>query len=212
MNILKDAIRSVERKETGTALPERIANVLHQLSNSRSIDEDARSDIISIMDDSIELAGAMVNQTYPVELVLRRVTNVLATAQRILMHTEAFRPGRLAFGAMLPDGQLLDFVASTHDEAQAQLDRLMQFGVPRTALVVPVRVSSQYVMQPQVRTPLQAIGTEHSAPPTPPPFTFSTPSAEELQERQDRAAQIRQEIADIAGAQVQTRPFGGDSD
>lgn len=203
MNILKDAIRSVERKETGTALPQRITSVLHQLSTSRSIDEDARADIISIMDDSIELAGAMVNQTYPVELVLRRVTNVLATAQRILMHTEAFRPGRLAFGAMLPDGQLLDFVASTHDEAQAQLDRLMQFGVPRSAIVVPVRVSSQYVMQPQVRAPLQAIaqeGYETTAPSTPPPFTFHTPSPEEIVERQTRAEQIRREIDDIAAS------------
>jgi hypothetical protein len=226
MNVLKEAIGAVSRRETGAQLPERVLTVLQTLQTSKNIDEDARADIISIMDDSVELAAAMVNHTYPVELILRRVTSILSTSQRILMHTESFRPGRLAFSAMLPDGQLLDFVASTYEEATAQLARLQEFGVPRTAVIVPVRVSSQYVMQPQVRPQFQAIpggggmnSIPHSqanappdwapAPPAPPQAPLM--SATEVQalrglnqpasspERLAREEEIRRDIDALAG-------------
>ena len=189
---IKEALRRADRVETGADLLPRLAHVLDQLSHNADLDNSARADLISLIDDGLELAAAMLNASYPAELVLKRTTNILATAQRILMHTETSRPGRHCFGAISASGQILPIMANTQEEAQAQLDTLITMGLSRDSTVIPIRMSSQFVLQPREQ-PEGAIPT----PENPPPFvqelenpTRTEEIAEALAEAEDERNKV----------------------
>jgi hypothetical protein len=183
---IKEALARASRTETGADLLPRLTTVLDQLQKNADLDHSARADLVSIIDDGLELAAAMLNASYPAELVLKRTTNILATSQRILMHTETARPGRHCFGAISASGQILPIMANTEEEAQAQLDTLVTMGLSRDSIVIPIRMSSQFVLQPREQP-----SNELPEPEAPVPFAIEAeqPSrADELAEALDRAA------------------------
>ncbi len=153
---IKEALLRADSADSGADLIPRLTNVLSQLKENADLDHSARSDLVSILDDSLELCLAMLNTSYPAELVLRRTTSILSTAQRILLHTETSRPGRHCFGAISESDQILPIVANTQEEAQAQLDTFITMGLSKNSTVIPLRLSSQYILQPREEPQEQA--------------------------------------------------------
>ncbi len=163
---IKEALLRAGAVENGTALVPRLTHILTALNSNAKLNDDARSDLISIIDDGLELAAAMLNESYPAELILKRTTNILATSQRILMHTETARPGKRGFGAISAEGQILPIMANTQEEAQSQLDTLISMGLSHESNVIPIRISSQFVLQPRAQPPGQPEIAEPQYPAT----------------------------------------------
>ncbi len=177
---IKEALLRAGAVESGADLVPRLTHILTALANNSRINESARTDLISIIDDGLELAAAMLNESYPAELVLKRTTNILATSQRILMHTETARPGKRGFGAISPEGQILPIMANTQEEAQSQLNTLISMGLSVDSAVIPIRISSQFVLQPRAQPP----GQPEVAEPV-----YAEPTPNEFAEALDRAAE-----------------------
>lgn len=175
---IKEAMNRANRVETGADLLPRLSHVLDQLHDNCNLDASARSDIMSIIDDGLELAASMLNTSYPAELVLRRMTNILSTAQRILIHTETSRPGRYGFGVIGPSGDLLPILASTQDEAMSQLSAFVSVGLSSDCTVIPIRMSSTFVLQPQTEPLHEPIPEDE--PITPEVKEFDTQIADAL--------------------------------
>ncbi len=127
----------------------------------------------------------MLNESYPAELVLKRTTNILATSQRILMHTETARPGKRGFGAISPEGQILPIMANTQEEAQSQLNTLISMGLSKESNVIPIRISSQFVLQPRSQ-PAGEPEPRYEINPD-----YVEPTTNEFAEALDKAAETR---------------------
>ncbi len=179
---IKEALLRAGAVENGSDLVPRLTHILTALANNSRINQSARTDLISIIDDGLELAAAMLNESYPAELVLKRTTNILATSQRILMHTETARPGRRGFGAISPEGVILPIMANTQEEALSQLNTLVSIGLSKDSNVIPIRISSQFVLQPRAQPP----GEPEVATPE-----YAEPTPNEFAEALDRAAENR---------------------
>jgi len=118
MNALKEILGRADQASSNYHILDRLEAIVGQLEQSRTINPQVREDILSLLSDVADLSNAMLNNTYPVNLVLRKTTNILTTSQRILLHTESHAPSKNAFGAMLPDGTLIPIMADTQEEAE----------------------------------------------------------------------------------------------
>lgn len=151
---LKDVVQNNERLRH---LPEQFAEVLQRFDNSHCHPA-LLQDIHSLLSNSVALAEALVDDTIPTINAMQASTCLLGILQRILIHVETARPGRDAYAVLLPaTGTFLPSVFASREEAESQVGALRQF-MPQTAFaVVPVKVTSQYALQPK-----SPIKTEYS--------------------------------------------------
>lgn len=143
---LKEVVRNNERLQH---LPEQFADLLHRFDNSHCHPA-LLNDIHLLLSNSVALAESLVDDTIPTINAVQASTTMLGVLQRVLIHLETARPGRDAFAILLPTtGSFLPSVFTSREEAESQIECLRQFMAGTAFVVVPVKVTSQFALQPK---------------------------------------------------------------
>ena len=157
---LRDVLNYSKAGEVLHSVPDRLADIIERYDATAS-DPHFRHDIYNILSGSIDIAEALVDETFSVEHALEQVARQLEVLSRITRYLNT-RPQRLGFSILIPKTHQLIGQYSTEAEAKSALANMIAFGAnTKNAIVVPVKIVSQHAVQPQEPHPP---ATQEAAP------------------------------------------------
>ena len=162
---LRRFLDSVTQKGQLTDTAPRITQLVDLYNSNTAIDPAFKQDVFNIINASIELAEGMLDNTFPVEGLMTHYGNILVSGRNILEYVDRSRPVRVGFSIIhTGTGAISPGVFTTQTEADMYLQSLATMSYDAKAIyatyrVVPVRVTSQFALQPRVTLPV-AVATE----------------------------------------------------
>jgi hypothetical protein len=144
---LRTALAGSRSAESLRDLPERLALIIERY-DSLTVNPDYRADVFTVLDAAASLAESLMEDTYPAEYAMSRITQTMAVLPRVINHLMT-RPQTSGFSILNPsNGTVFPQVHTTEQEANASLDALQGMGAAKNCIVVPVKVSSMHAIQP----------------------------------------------------------------
>lgn len=143
---IKELIASSRQSESLHLVPDRLANVIKRY-DELDIDPHFRHDVYNILSGAIDIADALVDNTFPVEQAGKAVARQLEILARALTYLQA-RPAKLGFSILVPETHVLTGHFSTKEEAENMLETLSNMGISKNAQIVPIKIISQHAIQP----------------------------------------------------------------
>lgn len=148
-SVLREIISMSKTGEVLHHVPERLASIIDRYDHL-NVDPHFRHDIYNILSSSIDIAEALVDPTFPIEHATEQVARQMEVLTRVLRHLNK-RPSRTGYSILAPQNKVLYGQFSTVEEAESQLAGMQAIGGPSYALVVPIKITSQHVVQPQAQ-------------------------------------------------------------
>lgn len=184
VGILRDIIAMSKTGEVLHHIPERLASIIERYDNI-AIDPNFRQDIYNVLSSSIDLAETLVDPTFPAEQASQQISQQMQILSRFLLHLNQ-RPNRVGYSILIPKTQTLIGQYGTVEEAESQLANLSALGAIQHSMVVPVKITSQHVVQPTLSNTVRHTGrgaTLHG--PLPPGIIPSQPAPQRAVELVD---------------------------
>lgn len=192
MNTLRDAIHMSRSSEVLASIPDRLADVIARY-DALPLDPTFRHDVYLILAGSLDVAEAVVDQTFSVETATEQIGRQMEVLARLITYMSK-RPSRTGYTILIPASHKLIGQFGTEAEAESQLENLQTLGTAHDAIVVPCKILSQHVVQP--RAPLtttapppevEALEDPPFSPPAPDVTRALLARAEELEKTTENA-------------------------
>jgi len=148
MSKLRTVLSLSRNAEALRDLPERLTEIIDRYDTA-NMNPEYRTDIFTILDSAVAMAEALLDETYDASVAIQQVTAVMSTLPRVINHLST-RPTTMGFSILNPaNATVYPQVYSTEGEAHKNLESLQHMGAARHCLVIPVKVHSQYAIQPK---------------------------------------------------------------
>ena len=148
---LRVVVSRIRYSKTLDSIPDALARVI-DLHDRAQLDMNFRQDIHSILAGGVNVAESMLDPAFDSNKAISMVSEQITTLSRILNYLSQ-RPARIGYSILsVPSGTLLGQFSS-EGEARQHLDDLRSFGHAANAIVVPVKIISQFSIQPSAPAP-----------------------------------------------------------
>jgi len=149
MNDLRQLIQTLREVPLDLEqLPDRLERVLGALERI-DLSPQLRQDVCRILYTSAEMAEALLEETYPTEVVVANAMQLLDVIRRVMVYIELQRPSQLGFAILfLETNHILPQMFATKGEAGTHLDHLRLIAPKTRAEIVPIRIQSSHAVRP----------------------------------------------------------------
>lgn len=149
---LRNTVAHISYTKAISTLPDDFANLL-SLYDTANIDVRYRNDIHHILNGAVTVATVLVDETFDAD----RATNAIATQIAALSRLQSYiasRPYKVGYSILFTTTGMLLGQFTTEQEARQHLQSLANLGHVKNAVVVPVKITSQFCLRPEPPEPL----------------------------------------------------------
>lgn len=149
---LRTVVSRIKYSKTIDELPDSLARVLEAYDRA-PLHANFRTDIQTILSGSVEVAEAMLDPAFDSNQAIATVSAQITTLSRVLNYL-AQRPTRIGYSILSVSSGTLLGNYSSEGEARQHLADLQSLGhAASNAIVVPVKITSQFSIRPAPTDP-----------------------------------------------------------
>jgi len=155
LNTLTAALRAADEANKLAKVPARFSLIIAALEADQTIHPLLRNDLTTLILNTVNLSEAVIDESYPIDVVTDTIATLLTVSSAILAHVTHNRPSFYAYG--IEDQKtktLLASIFTTKLEAEREIDLLRNLGATSKLKAVPIRISSQIVNRPNLQIPI----------------------------------------------------------